>query len=185
MTTDTQDDQSAIEIQPADPQVIYVPVYNPAYVWGPPVWGAYPDLWYPDGFGFGFGFGPASTSAAFSRAGEAGAAGDGAMDGLAVVCTAMVCSSTPASSIDMDSAAASWPEAYEGVPEFRRTRMPGPTIRDIEGAFPTLTGPSRAGSIRTGLPAAERAALSSAATGAKSTAAAERATRSRAAAVGR
>ena len=58
VTTDTQDNQSAIEIQPADPQVVYVPVYNPAYVWGPPVWGAYPDLWYPDGFGFGFGFGP-------------------------------------------------------------------------------------------------------------------------------
>ncbi len=60
VTTDTQNSQSAIEIQPADPQVIYVPVYDPAYVWGPPVWGAYPDLWYPDyfGFGVGFGFGP-------------------------------------------------------------------------------------------------------------------------------
>jgi len=58
VTTSNQGDQSAIEIQPADPQVIYVPVYNLAYVWGPPVWGAYPDLWYPPGFGFGFGFGP-------------------------------------------------------------------------------------------------------------------------------
>ena len=58
VTTDTQDNQSAIEIQPADPQVIYVPVYDPAYVWGPPAYGAYPDLWYPDGFGFGFGFEP-------------------------------------------------------------------------------------------------------------------------------
>ena len=58
VTTDTQGGQSAIEIQPADPQVIYVPVYNPAYVWGPPVWGWYPDLWYPAGFGFGFGFTP-------------------------------------------------------------------------------------------------------------------------------
>ncbi len=55
---DTQDGQSAIEIQPANPQVVYVPVYQPAYVWGPPAWGAYPDLWYPPGFGFGFGFGP-------------------------------------------------------------------------------------------------------------------------------
>jgi uncharacterized membrane protein YgcG len=46
----------AIQIQPADPQVIYVPTYNPVYVWGPPVWGAYPPLWYPpvsSGFGFG------------------------------------------------------------------------------------------------------------------------------------
>lgn len=58
VTTATQDGRDAIEIQPADPQVIYVPVYRPAYVWGPPVWGEYPDLWYPAGFGFGFGFGP-------------------------------------------------------------------------------------------------------------------------------
>jgi hypothetical protein len=58
VTTDTQGGQSAIEIEPADPQVIYVPVYNPTYVWGPPVWGAYPDLWYPAGFGFGFGYSP-------------------------------------------------------------------------------------------------------------------------------
>ena len=57
VTTNTQDNQSAIEIQPADPQVIYVPSYNPAYVWGPPAWGAYPDLGYYDGLGFGFGFG--------------------------------------------------------------------------------------------------------------------------------
>jgi hypothetical protein len=58
VTTASQDGRAAIEIQPADPQVIYVPVYSPSYVWGPPVWGAYPDLWYPAGFGFGFGFGP-------------------------------------------------------------------------------------------------------------------------------
>ena len=57
VTTDTQNGQSAIQIQPADPQVIYVPVYQPSYVYGPPLWGAYPDLWYPPGYGFGFGFG--------------------------------------------------------------------------------------------------------------------------------
>jgi hypothetical protein len=48
--------EGAIQIQPADPQVIYVPVYNPMYVWGAPGWGFYPPLWYPS---FGFGFGPA------------------------------------------------------------------------------------------------------------------------------
>ena len=47
-----------IQIQPTDPQVVYVPQYNPVYVWGPPAWGAYPPLWYP-GVGFGIGFGPA------------------------------------------------------------------------------------------------------------------------------
>jgi len=57
VTMDTEGGQNAIEIQPANPQVIYVPVYQPEYVYGPPAWGAYPDLWYPPGFGFGFGFG--------------------------------------------------------------------------------------------------------------------------------
>ncbi len=58
VTTDDQDGQSAIEIQPADPQVIYVPMYSPTYVWGEPVGGGYYDMWYPADFGFGFGFGP-------------------------------------------------------------------------------------------------------------------------------
>ncbi len=58
VTEETQDGQSAIEIQPADPQVIYVPIYQPTYVWGPPAWGYYPDLWYPPAYAWGFGFGP-------------------------------------------------------------------------------------------------------------------------------
>jgi len=58
VTTQTQDGQSAVVIQPTDPQVVYVPVYNPAYIWGPPLWGVYPPLIYP-GIGFGLGFGPA------------------------------------------------------------------------------------------------------------------------------
>src|SRR5579883_202493 len=55
--TVTTETQNGVVIQPADPQVIYVPVYNPVYVWGPPVWGYYPPLWYPP-VSFGFGFGP-------------------------------------------------------------------------------------------------------------------------------
>jgi hypothetical protein len=57
VTMDTQDGQNAIEIQPADPQVIYVPVYSPSYVWGAPAWDGYYDMWYPSGFGWGFGYG--------------------------------------------------------------------------------------------------------------------------------
>src|SRR5580700_1436888 len=57
VTTETQGGQNAIDIAPVDPQVIYVPQYDPAYVWGPPAWGYYPPLFYP-GIGFGFGFGP-------------------------------------------------------------------------------------------------------------------------------
>jgi hypothetical protein len=61
-TVSTQDTagQQAIGIQPADPQELYVPEYNPAYVYGPPVWGSYPPMYYPSGFLFGppinFGF---------------------------------------------------------------------------------------------------------------------------------
>ncbi len=55
VTTDVQNGQSAIEIQPADPQVIYVPTYDPSYIWGPPVYGYYPSLLYPS---YGFGFWP-------------------------------------------------------------------------------------------------------------------------------
>jgi uncharacterized membrane protein YgcG len=57
VVTQNQGGQPAIEIQPADPQVVYVPVYNPAYIWGPPVYGYYPPLYYP-GIGVGFSFLP-------------------------------------------------------------------------------------------------------------------------------
>lgn len=47
VATQEQNGQPAITIQPTDPNVWYVPNYNPAYVWGPPAWGAYPELMYP------------------------------------------------------------------------------------------------------------------------------------------
>jgi len=53
--TEDQGGQQAVVIQPTDPQVIYVPYYDPMYVWGPPVYGYYPPLYYP---GWGFWFGP-------------------------------------------------------------------------------------------------------------------------------
>jgi uncharacterized membrane protein YgcG len=56
VTNEAQGGQQVIAIQPADPQVIYVPYYDPLYVWGPPVYGYYPPLYY-SGFGFGFGRG--------------------------------------------------------------------------------------------------------------------------------
>ncbi len=62
VSTQAQNDESAIQIQPANPQVIYPPVYNPASVWGPQVAGAYPALSYPPGYygppgDYGAGFG--------------------------------------------------------------------------------------------------------------------------------
>jgi hypothetical protein len=59
VTYEQQNGQSAIVIQPANPQVIYAPVYNPEYVWGPPVYGAYPPLGYP-GIGYGIYYGVAT-----------------------------------------------------------------------------------------------------------------------------
>ena len=56
VTEQTQGGQTAIAIQPASQDVIYVPAYDPMYVWGPPAYGYYPPLLYP---AYGFGFGPA------------------------------------------------------------------------------------------------------------------------------
>jgi hypothetical protein len=57
VTTATQNGQSAIEIQPANPGTVYVPAYNPDYVWGPPEIGYYPPLLYPP-VDAGFAFSP-------------------------------------------------------------------------------------------------------------------------------
>ena len=65
VTTEFQNQQSAIEIQPADSRMIYPPVYNPAQVWGPSAAGEYPGLSYSQGdygspqgnYGSGFGSG--------------------------------------------------------------------------------------------------------------------------------
>lgn len=57
VTTEQQGGQPAIAIEPTDPNVWYVPNYNPMYVWGPPAWGAYPPLAYP-GLDVGFGWYP-------------------------------------------------------------------------------------------------------------------------------
>ncbi len=56
VTTQDQGGQTVIEIAPANPEVVYVPAYDPAYIWGPPAWGYYPPLYYP-AYGFGFGSG--------------------------------------------------------------------------------------------------------------------------------
>lgn len=59
VTTSQNIGQSVINIQPVDPDMWYVPYYNPAYVWGPPVYGVYPPLVYPEidiGFGWYPGF---------------------------------------------------------------------------------------------------------------------------------
>jgi uncharacterized membrane protein YgcG len=57
VVTEDKNGQAAIEIEPTDPQVIYVPVYNPGYFWGAgyPLY-PWPGLYYP-GIGLGWGWG--------------------------------------------------------------------------------------------------------------------------------
>ena len=61
---DVRDDDDAIDIEPANPEVVYVPYYDPAVVYGswwwpayPPVfWAPWPDYGWYSGFGWGPGF---------------------------------------------------------------------------------------------------------------------------------
>jgi len=53
VNTEREGDRSAIAIQPADPEQVFVPAYDPSVVWGPPAEGAYPALPYAEGSGFG------------------------------------------------------------------------------------------------------------------------------------
>src|ERR1039457_1417479 len=64
-----------IEIEPANPEVIYVPVYDPSWIWGPPMWYPYPHWWWPQrsfltgGLYFGFG-GPIDMGLYFGGGGH-------------------------------------------------------------------------------------------------------------------
>ncbi len=49
VSTETEDNQSAIQIQPADPQVIYPPLYNPSEVWDSSAPGDYRNSAYSQG----------------------------------------------------------------------------------------------------------------------------------------
>jgi hypothetical protein len=61
VATTTANGQPNIEIEPANPEVIYVPVYDPMWIWGAPMWYPYPNWWWPGrsfltgGLYFGFG----------------------------------------------------------------------------------------------------------------------------------
>jgi Protein of unknown function (DUF3300) len=43
----TEANQTVIEILPAQPEVVYVPVYDPVAIWGAPVYHPWPPFWYP------------------------------------------------------------------------------------------------------------------------------------------
>jgi hypothetical protein len=60
VTTTSDNGQPEIVIQPANPQMIYLPNYDPAYFWGPPLYYPYANWFYPPyggGAYWGFGMG--------------------------------------------------------------------------------------------------------------------------------
>ncbi|HMC61582.1 MAG TPA: DUF3300 domain-containing protein [Candidatus Solibacter sp.] len=71
--------QPVIEIVPANPDVIYVPVYDPGWIWGPPLWYPYPRWYWPPrpGAGVFFSFGRGITIGAYFGGGWGGWGGWG------------------------------------------------------------------------------------------------------------
>jgi hypothetical protein len=60
VTTTNDSGQPIINIEPANPQVMYLPNYDPGYIWGPPLYYPYANWYYPPFAGgayFGFGLG--------------------------------------------------------------------------------------------------------------------------------
>src|SRR6266545_2418833 len=73
VTTQTTGSASAIVIEPANPEVVYVPYYNPTWAYGPWPYPAYPPVYYPPPPNYGaalatgmmFGLGVAAGAAMF------------------------------------------------------------------------------------------------------------------------
>jgi hypothetical protein len=61
VTNSTEDGHPVVVIEPANPEVVYVPDYDPLWIWGPaPIWYPYP-IWYyppPPPFGYWCWWGP-------------------------------------------------------------------------------------------------------------------------------
>jgi hypothetical protein len=60
VTTTNDGGRPIIDIEPANPQMMYVPNYDPGYIWGSPLYYPYANWYYPPFYGgayFGFGLG--------------------------------------------------------------------------------------------------------------------------------
>jgi hypothetical protein len=76
----TDSGETIIEIVPVRPDVLYVPAYNPVWIWGPPLWYPYPRwLWGPPPVapGVWFGWGGAVSIGAYFGPGWGGWGGWG------------------------------------------------------------------------------------------------------------
>ena len=69
--------QPVVEIQPTNPEVIYVPSYDPSWVWGPAVYYPYPAWYYPPYYRTGLYFGTGIGIGAFFGFGWGGWGGWG------------------------------------------------------------------------------------------------------------
>jgi hypothetical protein len=66
VTTNNGSGQPVIVIEPANPQVVYLPEYNPLDIWGASLYYPYPGWYYPPfGGGVYFGFGPGISMGLF------------------------------------------------------------------------------------------------------------------------
>lgn len=83
--TQVIESKQVIVIEPANPQVVYVPTYSPVVVYGPPIY-PYPPIYYPPAWyypaGIAISFGVGMAMGAFWGAAMAGAAA-----GAATMCT--------------------------------------------------------------------------------------------------
>jgi hypothetical protein len=77
--TTAESGQPIIEIEPVDPAVIYVPAYDPVWIWGPPLYYPYPRWYWPRPYGAGvfIGFGGGISIGAFFGGGWGGWGGWG------------------------------------------------------------------------------------------------------------
>lgn len=55
VSEEEQEGRTVVQIVPATTEVVYVPRYDPYYVWGAPAWSAYPPLYYAPGYAFAVG----------------------------------------------------------------------------------------------------------------------------------
>lgn len=55
VTEEEQEGRTIVQIVPATTEIVYVPRYDPWYVWGAPAWSAYPPVYYSPGYAFAVG----------------------------------------------------------------------------------------------------------------------------------